>query len=265
VTKERDDFGKECQATGRTVTTLVLQMAEEAAVGGMVPLAELQRIIQAVDGMGLIFEMSKSRCIRESRCRGVTHRRNRLLGRIIAQPLEDLLLATPPVLERRLLSPLFDAISQMVGEPLFSSLEQKARTVYFSLLASDMEQFDWPPFYESNDSISCYCQLMVLLSTAFRTYGTAKQRFIALMRERVEQFGEAEYFQLMRGVTRPLLREGGNSRYRTYLEGALLLSERRLIDGFISALEADHRGWRGASQGGQGVPRRRRFRIPGAL
>lgn len=264
MTKERDDFGKECQATGRTVTTLVLQMAEEAAVNGSVPLEELRRIVQVVDGMGLIFEMSKARCIRESRCRGVTHRRNRLLGRIIAQPLEDMLLATPPVIQRRLLSPLFDSIAQMVGEPLFISLEQKARTVYFSLLASDMEQFDWPPFYESNDSISCYCQLMVLLSTAFRTYATAKQRFIALMREKVDPFGETEYFHLLRGIVRPLLRDGGNSRYRAYLDGALLASERRLIEGFLSALDSDYRGWRGPGSGPV-MSRRRRLRIPGAI
>ena len=237
------EFGQECRATGRTVSTLVLQLAEEVSSDGQVPLSELERILEAIDGMGMIFEMSKTRCIKNSRCNGIAYRRNQLLGRILAQPLESQLFACPPILRRNLLSPMFSAISKMVGESLFGELEQKARNVYFAMLSS-RDHFEWSPFYESKDSISSYCQLMVLLSCAFRVYAEAKKEFIGLMKAADPIFALDDYFLLMCGLTRPLKLAATVSWHRSFMEQALLVSERRQIDNFLLVLEGDRAQWK---------------------
>lgn len=234
------EFGKECRATGRSVTAIMLQLAEEASSNGQISLSELQRIAQAVDGMGLIFEMSKTQCIMNSRCKGISHRRKQLLGRILAQLLESHLFACPPILRRDLLTPMFTAIAKMVGEPLFNGLEQKVRALYFSLLSAQ-DHFEWSPFYENQDSISSYCQLMVLVSQAFRNYAEAKNEFISLMKNSVPGFALDDYFILMCGLTHPLKLTPDISHHRAFLEHALLASERRHIDSLLEALEQDRK------------------------
>lgn len=237
------EFSKECRATGRSVTALMLQMAEEASSNGQVALSELQRIAQAVDGMNLIFEMSKTQCIMNSHCEGISHRRKQLLGRILAQLLESQLVACPPVLRRDLLSPMFTAIAKMVGEPLFNGLEQKVRALYFSLLSAQ-DHFEWSPFYENKDSISSYCQLMTLVSQAFHNYAEAKKEFIGLMKTTVPGFTQYDYFLLMCGLTQPLKLAPNVSHHRAFLEHALLFSERRHIDNFLEALDQDSKKWK---------------------
>lgn len=236
-------FPAQCQQTGKTVTALILELARERAVDGRVNLHDLARISQVVEAMEPIYAMSWSRCRRNTVCQGVAYRRNQLLGRILAQPLESLLFACPPILTRPVLSPLFATVASLVGDSVYCGFEDKARTIYFHMLG-EAEYFDWEPYYTCEQSISLFCKVTALMARRFRVYSDAKTDFIGTMKAAVPTFTHDDYYLIMAGITRPLQMEPEVSPHRAYLEASLPRSECNAVDTFLSAFHADRARWK---------------------
>lgn len=233
----------QCQETGKTIASLILELARERASGGRVELTELTRITQAVEAMEPLYRMSWSRCRQHVRSQGIAYRRNQLLGRILAQPLESLLFACPPILTRRVLTPLFSTIAHLVGDSVYGAYEDEARRIYFSLLR-DVEQFEWEPYYSCEQSLSLFCKVTAMLSRRFLVYTEAKNDFIGAMKAAIPEFSLDDYHLIMGSLTRPLQIAAGASRHRAYLEACLPRSDCNAVDNFLNAFHADRARWK---------------------
>jgi hypothetical protein len=234
----------ECQQTGKLITSLMLDLAKEVSSAGSVSLSDLARIARIIETMDPLFEMAKGRCRKSTACKSIHYRRTQLLGRILAQPLESLLYACPPLLDRTLLTPLFSAIARMIGEAAYGSFEEEARRLYFSMLAKT-DHFEWEPYYGHEEAMTLYCRVFAKLATAFCAYNDAKKDFIGQMRVATQtSFGFDEYFTLLGAIARPLQLPGEVSRHRGHMEVFLPRSERKAIDNFITVFTQDRLNWK---------------------
>lgn len=242
-------MAEQCREAARTVTSLILQLASEAAVNGQISLVRLRRILASVEETHELHRVSSTRCRNARLVHSIAFRRTHILGRIIAQPLEPLLVATPPALERGALLPMFETIRSMIGEETFSQLDQDAKDLYFAMLKT-ADHFEWDPFYNHGSSIALYCDIAMLLTRVFREYDHARNSFIAAMNARLggsEQdkvFTQDHFFTIFGSFLRPLQLPAQLSSRRAHLESSRPRTEWAAVDAFIEILQADRKRWR---------------------
>ena len=239
-----DPASANCLETGKLISALVMQLAEEASVAGMVSLEELGRILKGVEATSPLFDMTFRRCQQDQLSRSVAFRRTQILGRVIAQPLEPLLVACPPALDRRWLPPLFEGVRGMVGDTNYTALDERARVIYFSQLKT-FDYFEWSRFYADDQVTGLFTVVMLMLARAFRNYEGGKRKFIALMCAAMagedKTLFPALYFTLLTAMLRPLTLAGGVSPHRAYIEARMAQADRDTIDAFSDAFHADKR------------------------
>jgi hypothetical protein len=238
-----------CREASRTVTALIMQLAAEASVNETISLGRLRRILASIESTNDLHRRASHRC-RSARLTGsIAFRRQHILGRIIAQPLEPLLFATPPVLQRGMLMPLFETVRAMIGDETYAKLDQDAKDLYFGML-TEADHFEWDPFYSHQQTIALYCDLAMLLTKLFCEYNYARDSFIYRMNAQLggtesdKVFTAEHFFTILNAFLRPLQVPADQSPRRAWLEATRPRSEYGAIDAFIEVLQADRRRWR---------------------
>lgn len=140
-----------CDGVVGLLADVVAALAEERAVGGMIGLDEVRRILDLVRGgsspLARALEGQESRCRKAFRP-SVRHAtsRNDVFRRLMVRPFETLLDGETPAFPRCFLPNYFEVVEAAFGDKL-GHYEQRSREIFQDMLVAHGNDLAWDVFY----------------------------------------------------------------------------------------------------------------------
>jgi hypothetical protein len=176
--------GKRCRSTAAVTIRAFLELLEENAVEGLVPIDVARRIGEAIIGAGgpltHYYSASETACDRQFDLLRVERQRVDHLGRVIAHPFAHLFDQPKSGVERKHLPQFFAAVRMMLGEEVHEEMKARCAAIAEGYRTPD-NMVDWDAFHADFDTGLLLERVLVTMGRSFRRFEPRKDWFLIVM------------------------------------------------------------------------------------